>query len=195
MNLVKPLIVGFFALMAGTAAAAPVLCLDTAKNHMAIDSATVSSCLAAGAGNPSLTGNPDNDTFLTSAAGAGFTLASKSDGSDPYEIEYTRASNTNPVATGTFGFDPSFWLDYSAGAIGFKFGTGNNPDDWFVFQLAPNIDDGSWQLIKNAGKQGGGLSHVNLYGVRREAVAEPATVGLFTAGLIALYFSRRKQRS
>lgn len=183
-------------LYAGASNAALLLCQDSTVNHMYIDDSQVAACMDAGTGN--LTGNPGNDLFLT-GAGAGYESAGKSDGSNPFAISFTQNGGT-----GTFSFDASFWDSYSGGAIGFKFGTGNNPDGWFVFELLPEIAMGDWQFVNvftnPAGRPiGGGLSHVNLYGIPGGvAIPEPATQALMLLGLGLLgmgYRHRRSQRS
>ncbi len=171
--------------LAGSAAlAAPILCESEDRNHMLIDDSLVSACLGAGADNPYLTGNPDNDQFLTSAAGTGYVTVSKSDGDNPFNIQYTQDGTT-----GTFSLDASFWDAASVGAIGFQFGTGNQPDMWFVFELVDGVTSGSWDFV-NVFNRGGGLSHVNLY---RVPVSEPGAIGLLGLGLLALALMRRRR--
>jgi hypothetical protein len=170
-------------LWAGAASAATIQCgPSAANNHMLIDDAYVSACLAHGVGN--LTGNPANDLFLT-GAGAGWSPAGKSDGTNPFNVTFTQVGNT-----GTFSFSGTFWATYDQGAIAFKFGTGDQPDEWFVYQLQPGVITGSWTFV-NVHGTGGGLSHVNLYG-RGAAVPEPATLTLLGLGLLALGFTRRR---
>jgi hypothetical protein len=173
------MVLGLF--LPGTALAADILCEDVTKNHMLVDDDYVSACLDAGAGN--LTGNPANDAFLTGVGGA-YELIDKSD--DPgSDIDFTQNNGS-----GTFSFSPSLWSTYSEIAIGFKFGTGNIADEWFVFLLQPNVASGAWTFV-NMGGKGGGLSHVALYGTEGVSVSEPATLSLLAMGLLGVGFTRR----
>jgi hypothetical protein len=178
---------------------------DSSKNHMLIDSGLVAACLASGVGN--INGNPGNDPFLTDA-GAGYELASKSDGTNLFDIDYTQGEDPNK-GLGTWSFDAAFWDTYEFGAIGFKFGTGNKPDMWFIYELLPGVTGGLWEFVNVFGK-GGGLSHVNLYGILGDittigdepppiittnSVPEPATAGLMLAslGLLGMSMYRRRR--
>ena len=171
--------------MSGTASAAAVLCQDTSRNHMGISDSLVGACLDAGVGN--LTGNASNDLFLT-GVGTDYELASKSDEANPYHIQYTQAG-----ASGTFSFDASIWDAFSSVAIGFKFGTGNKPDEWFVYSLDSLVSSGNWQFFNVFGR-GGGLSHVNLYGIEgSNKVPEPRTLALFAVALSGIAVVRRRR--
>ncbi|MCG8520100.1 MAG: hypothetical protein MI794_19115 [Pseudomonadales bacterium] len=173
--------------IATQASAVAILCSsDTTKNHMSIDDSQVSACLDSGTGN--LTGNPANDLFLN-GVGSGYEFAGKQEPGttfNPFNILYTQSGDM-----GTWNFDASFWSMYSDGAIAFKFGTGNQPDEWFVYQLNAGITSGDWEFINVFGR-GGGLSHVNLYGMKGK-VAEPATVTLLALGLLLLGATRRRK--
>lgn len=175
-------------LFVSQANAAAVLCSNNVLlNHMSIDDSQVNACLASGVGN--LTGNPANDEFLLLPAGADYELASKSDEANPFNILYTQNGDT-----GTWSFDSSFWDSYETGAIGFKFGTGNTPDEWFVYELKDGISSGDWEFIAGLFGKGGGLSHVNLYGIRGSFdVPEPGTLGLMGMGILLLGLSRRRK--
>ena len=93
---------------------------------------------------------------------------------------------------GTWEFDALAWESFTDLAIGFKFGTGNNPNEWFVFSVAEDFFEGTW-LFVNCCAQGGGLSHVNLYGIEGQDVPEPGTLALFGAGLILIALRRRRR--
>jgi hypothetical protein len=170
------------AFMAGPAGAVPVMCETLTNNHMNVDSAYVSSCVAAGIGN--INGNPATDDFLlTDGAGLGYTGIGAGG--------FTQAPNSN---TGTFSLDSNLWNDWSSIAIGFKFGTGNQPDEWFIYLLNDLVSSGSWEFVNVFGK-GGGLSHVQLYGVERETnVPEPGTLALFGLGVLGLGFAQRRKK-
>ena len=172
---------GIAMLSSAAVSAAPVLCKDAMLNHMNIDNSQVTSCLDAGDGN--INGNPmgmNPDPFLT-GAGMGYETASLTDGANPYNLMFTQNNGT-----GEWAFDSTFWDDYSAGAIGFKFGTGNKSNEWFVYALVSDISSGEWAFV-NVFRRGGGLSHVNLYGIPDgHQVPEPSVLTLFGLGLIAL---------
>ncbi|SFM02571.1 PEP-CTERM protein-sorting domain-containing protein [Marinobacter zhejiangensis] len=172
--------------------AAPVLCSeDTTKNHMSIDDSQVDACLASGVGN--IQGdNAAQDLFLSGPAGAGYEFAGK------YAIDDGGTGNTFNITygEGTWSFDSSFWDIFSEGAIGFKFGTGNTPDEWFVYSLQDLVSSGNWELILGDGGKGGGLSHVNLYGIRGPVdVPEPGTLGLVGMGVLLLSLSQRRKKA
>ena len=162
------------------AAATPVLCEDVNLNHMLVDSAYVQSCVDAGVGN---IGNGQNDDFLN-AGNTGWTDVTSQAGS------YGFGQNGS---TGTFSFDSSLWNTYSELAIGFKFGTGNQPDEWFVYLLQDLVSSGVWEFV-NVFDKGGGLSHITLYaGEGTTTVPEPGVLALFALGLLSLGFARRKK--
>lgn len=167
------------------ASAVPVLCEDTTQNYMSIDSAYVSSCVDAGVGN--INGNPRTDDFLRANPGLGYTWIG--DGAFTQ-----RSGNTTAGNNGTFSLNSNLWNSWDSIAIGFKFGTGNNPDQWFVYLLNPSISAGDWSFI-NTFRTGGGLSHTELYGVVRKSVPEPATLGLFAAALAGMAFGRRRRKA
>lgn len=169
-----------------SASAAPLLCEDITVNHMYVDTSQVSSCLGAGYGNGpegNLNGNPDNDAFLTGVgAGSGFT-------------GIAGGSFTQTGSTGTFSLDASLWQTWNEIAIGFKFGTGNQPDEWFVYLLNPLVSSGAWEFVNMFGT-GGGLSHVQLYGGERNTnVPEPGTLALLAMGLVGAAVSRRRKQA
>ncbi|PPI79038.1 PEP-CTERM sorting domain-containing protein [Marinobacter flavimaris] len=161
---------------------------DPTINYMQISDTQASACLASGVGN--LNGNPASDLFLT-GAGSDYELASKSDSSNPYNLSYGSDPNT-------WEFDSNFWNDYSEAALGFKFGTGNQPDEWFVFSLQSLVSSGQWSFITGSDIRptGGGLSHMNLYGKKGDfTVPEPGAVALLGLGLVGLTIARRKKKA
>lgn len=173
------------------AEAAPILCKDTAKNHMSMDDSQVSACLDAGTGN--INGNPGNDPFLTGGgSAAGYTLASKDDATNPFNIQTSQTGSS-----GKWSINASFWASNTVGAIGFKFGTGNQADEWFVYQLVQNVSSGTWDFINKFGK-GGGLSHTNLYSTNQPpppvVVTEPAALSLLLLGIAGLVVGATTRR-
>lgn len=178
------------ALFALPAAATMINCsANTNLNHMKMDDSQAAACLLSGAGN--LTGNADNDLFLNSAMGAGYSLASKSDEANPFNVGY----DSDGSYFGNWWFDASFWDSYDAGALAFKFGTGQTIDQWFVFSLQDLISAGDWSFFFGSDYErwtGGGLSHVNLYGTPKREVPEPHALALFLVGLLGLVVARRR---
>ena len=172
-------------LHASPASAVAVLCEDTTQNYMSVDSQYVSSCVDAGVGN--INGNPLTDDFLLANPGINYTSIG--------DATFTQSGgNTTNGNSGSFALDASLWNTWESIAIGFKFGTGNNPDQWFVYVLGANVSAGNWSFI-NTFHRGGGLSHTELYGVVRNSVPEPATLGLFGLALAGAAFARRRKNA
>ena len=167
------------AYFSGAANAAPILCETLTNDHMLVDDAYVSACVDAGVGN--INGNPATDDFLLKPEGTGY--AGIGGGS------FTQAGTS-----GTFSIDAALWNIYSSIAIGFKFGTGNQPDEWFIYTLQDGVSSGTWQFV-NVFRKGGGLSHLQLYStdVPRK-VPEPTTLTLLGLGLLATPLLARRRK-
>lgn len=164
-----------------TALADEVLCKDSAINHMIIDTDyVVDPCVAAGVGN---IGNGQNDDFLATAEGEGYThIAGGS---------FDTTNSTNLTSEGTFSLNAALWQTYSSIAIGFKFGTGNQPDEWFIYTLVSGVTTGTWKFIETSVSGGNGLSHVQLYAGPPVTVPEPASLALLLFGLVGVGASRK----
>jgi len=170
----------------------PAVCQDINKNHMTIDTSWAISCLASGVGN--LQGS--NTDFF--ANGTDWSFIEKSENSNPgssYGLTYTAGAGDSTSITGSWSFSSTFWDTYGEAALGFKFGTGNTPDEWFVFDVKNGSTGGDWTFFSTLvnGNGTGGLSHMNLYAKEKgTSVSEPATLGLLGLGLLGLSLTRRR---
>ena len=165
------------------AGAAPVYCaaVSTTRNYMGVDDSQVNACLLAGVGNIGQAAHLD--PFLNHAAGSGWTNIGAA-----FDLDFSQSGSS-----GTWSFDSAAWEQYADLAIGFKFGTGNQPDEWFVYSLADLVSSGDWNFF-NVFERGGGLSHLELYGSGERSVPEPGTLGLLGLGLAGMGFGLRRRR-
>ena len=161
--------------LSGAVNATPIMCEIVTNNYMEADSSQVSSCVGAGVGN--INGNPATDDFLNSGGtGAGYVGSA------------VTTSFTQTGSTGTWS------VAAAVGAIGFKFGTGNTADEWFIYDLVDGVTSGTWEFFGTLITKGeGGLGHIQAYNDKATSVPEPGTLGLLGAGLLGLGFMQRKR--
>lgn len=155
---------------------------------MTLTTDSAATCLDSGFGEPSLTGNAGNDTFLNGTAGSGWSfLAKNDDGNTAGDLGIMFSQDSDQ---GDWSFDESLWNSYMNIAIGFKFGGGNSAtsDTWFVYELTKDDHDGLFSYSAEKG-----LSHVNLYG-KYISVPEPGILGLFALGVIGFFVARRQSK-
>jgi hypothetical protein len=171
--------------LSGTAVAADVLCKTVTLNHMLISDTIVERCVDAGVGN---IGNGQNDDFLE--GNASFT------GTD---LGSTPTLAGVSYDAGTFSIAASFWDNYDQLFVGFKFGTGNEPDEWFVYELNQDSTGGAYTFVNVFG-QGGGLSHITLYGAGdgsgdSNETPEPGTLALLAIALLGIGAAQRRRKA
>lgn len=178
----------------GTAHAAPIMtecqpaeARSTGDYFMTLTTDSPATCLDSGVGEPSLTGNPLNDTFLIGDYSEGYEFIAKNDSSD---VTGNAGIFFSGGSSGSWSFDESLWDSYLTLAIGFKFGGGDKAesDTWFVYELTKSDYQGAFDYSENKG-----LSHVNLYGKTSVSVPEPGTIALLGLGLIGIALGRKRK--
>lgn len=175
--------------------AAEVLCKVTTNNHTYVDDSYVKSCINAGVGNIGQ-GNQAQDDFLNTqpivdGLYGGYT-----------SLGDTVVSFTKPDPLGTFSFDPALWNNADQLFLGLKFGTGNTPDEWMVYELQANVSSGTWRFVDVLAPGNDinfRLSHMALYskgdgGGSGDELPEPASLALVGIGLLGAALTRRRKR-
>jgi hypothetical protein len=189
-------VVGLALLLASGSSHALDIACDTdapsGKNYMTVPDTQVSACLDAGVGN---IGNGQNDLFLN-GVGAGYSEIA--DTSDNANFDFIANGD------GTWSFNADVWGDFATVAIGFKFGTGNTPDEWFVYQVIQDVVSGTFTFFDIAAPGGATpaerFSHAVLYAKDPITgdddddtdVPEPGSLALLGLGLIGLGMGRRR---
>ena len=130
---------GLMGFLAPAQAAGALCSTNTNKNHMLVDSSLVSQCMASGKGNIGQGNQAQDDWLITLASGHGYSTL------DDQTFNQTGGSKTSSF--GTFAIHSNYWNTYDDLFIGFKFGTGNKPDEWFVYELKDDISSGDWSFI------------------------------------------------
>ena len=111
-------------------------------------------------------------------------------------------TKTSTQTTGSFSLDSTLWNSWEDLLIGFRFGTGNQPDGWFVYTLNDLVSAGTWTFV-NVGGLGGGFTNAQLYGSGAKPVfaqapvnvPEPETLSMLGTGLLVLGLMLRRSRS
>lgn len=123
-------------------------------------------------------------------------VGNASDGPGEGALDYTLSTSSS----GTWTFSQLLWITWDRLFLGFHFGqAGNEPDtnpDSFVVELGPSDFTGTFAL---GGGQLNGLSNIYLLGIRcaepgcnGQLLPEPATLLLFSLGMLGLGIARHR---
>ena len=97
-------------------------------------------------------------------------------------ITLTSGSFGTAPAAGTWSIDPTFWSNYSAGAISIHIGNGGGDPDHFVWLLPTSATSGTWD-VPNAVN---GFSNMMLWGSGTGVPDGGATLTMFGLALLGM---------
>jgi hypothetical protein len=180
----------FAAGMAG--AATCTVTSDTGQqNTYTVEFDVSAGCYAVGNGN--VNGSAENDPLLTGSDTVNGTIDYVSAPIDDLafiaEIDdwtQVEGGGQDGIITGTIDID-SLGAAYEDLVLAIKFG-----NDWVSFLISGDDNPFTYSIDP---KQGGGVSHVNLYGVPVAPIPVPAAGLLLLGGLGALGLARRRRKA